>query len=322
MSASPDLAPRPAAWDRHGSGDPTADRRYLFARSALERGDAEAAADIARQALELAPHWPPAWLLLGEAEAAADRPEAAAAAYREASARDPDDILGARLRLARLEPNQGLPRATMSPAYVEALFDEYAPRFERHLTEVLGYRGPEEIVRVLAAVAGGRDRLRFRHVLDLGCGTGLMARALAGLAERIEGCDLAAAMVARARATGLYAHVEQADAVSWLLDQPPAAVDLVTAADVAVYVGDLDPLFRAAACAIAPGGLFALTLQTGAADGCILGDDLRFRHAPAYAARLGAAAGLPVVAEEPFVVRLDRGEPLPGALVVCRREGP
>jgi hypothetical protein len=35
-------------WGRTGSGDPAADRRYRFARGALERGDAEAASDIAR----------------------------------------------------------------------------------------------------------------------------------------------------------------------------------------------------------------------------------------------------------------------------------
>ncbi|MFO1149498.1 MAG: methyltransferase domain-containing protein [Alsobacter sp.] len=321
MSAPADPHAPPPAWSRHGSGDPRADRRYLFALAALERGDGAAAAEVARQALELSPHWPPAWLLLGEAEQAAGRIEAAAEAYREAAARDPEDILGARLRLGRLAGRAGGAPAAMSRSYVAALFDDYAPRFERHLTDVLGYRGPDEIVRVLAALPDGRDR-RWRCALDLGCGTGLMARALEGSAERIEGCDLSAAMVALAGATGRYARVEQADAVSWLRTRPPAAADLVTAADVAVYVGDLGDLFRAAALALAPGGLFALTLQTGPREGYALGDDLRFRHAPSYAARAGFAAGLPVVAEEPFVVRLDRGAPLPGAIVVCRREGP
>ncbi len=43
----------------------------------------------------------------------------------------------------------------MTPAYVAALFDDYAPRFEAHLTQALAYRGPqilsERWIRLLPA---------------------------------------------------------------------------------------------------------------------------------------------------------------------------
>ena len=51
------------------SGDLLADRRYAYAKAAFDEGDWTVAADLARQALELAPNYAPAWFLLGEASA-------------------------------------------------------------------------------------------------------------------------------------------------------------------------------------------------------------------------------------------------------------
>ena len=76
---------------------------------------------------------PPAHALLGRAEAASARAEAAVAALREALALEPDDALGVRLDLARL--GAIAPEAAITDGYVRALFDDYAPQFERHLVE-------------------------------------------------------------------------------------------------------------------------------------------------------------------------------------------
>jgi predicted TPR repeat methyltransferase len=319
MSETPSTADArsSASADTRGSGDVIADRRYLFAQALLGEGDAAGAADLARQVLERVPRWAPAWLLLAEAEDRAGEPGAAADACRRALALDPQDRLGAGLRLALLGGSEAPPRG-MSPAYVAALFDDYAPRFERHLTEDLAYRGPQQLVDMLDRLGAGP----FARVLDLGCGTGLMAAALGDRAGRIEGCDIAPAMAARSRAAGRYARVEAAEALDFLARCEPGSADLVTAADVVVYVGDLDPLFRAVGQVLRPGGLFALTIQTGPGEGFARGEDLRFRHAPSYVREVGAARGLPVLATEDVVLRTDRGRPVSAAAMACRREGP
>lgn len=315
LDDSPEMSVALPPWSARGSGDLRADRRYGLAREELAAGDAEAAADLARQALELVPGWPPAWLLLGEAERLAGRLEPAIEAFRGALARDPEDRLGAGLHLASLGARD--PGSAMSPAYVAALFDDYAPRFDAHLTGTLGYRGPQDIVALLSCI-GQRS---FTRVLDVGCGTGLMGEALAGMARRIEGCDLSPAMVELARRRGCYADVALLDGAAFLAAQQAGSADLVTAADVLVYVGDPRPLLSAAAGVLQPGGHVALTLQTGPAEGLMLGEDMRFRHAPAFIAAIGASVGLPVVAEQAITIRLDRGVPLPGAVILCRRAG-
>ena len=122
---------------------------------------------------------------------------------------DPDDRHGASLRLMRLgaEPVAGMPQA-----YVQALFDQYAPRFESALVDDLGYRGPALLFKaVLSVRAAARKPAFFKRAIDLGCGTGLAATAFAREVDHFIGIDLSPRMIEQARATGLYAELEVAD---------------------------------------------------------------------------------------------------------------
>ena len=142
-----------------GSGDLLADRRFAYGEACLSDGDWVGAAEMAEQALERAPRFAAAWVLLGrarEARHAAGAGEAdpalfqaALRAYETARDLDPEDTLGMLVHLARLAGDAALP--VLSPAYLRALFDGYAGRFERHLVEGLGYRGPELLCAALDA---------------------------------------------------------------------------------------------------------------------------------------------------------------------------
>lgn len=300
---------------QRSSGDPIADRRYAWAAGYLEDGDAAAAADLAVQALERAPDFAPAWALLGEARLATNDRAGAVAALERARALEPEDPLGVSLTLARLGV---VPAADAIPSgYVRALFDAYADRFDDHLTTALNYRGPELLRDVLARHAPGRV---FGTVLDLGCGTGLMGEAIRDRAARLEGCDLAPAMVDKAREKGIYDALAVAELTAWLQAASPASADLVLAADVLVYIGDPVHVFAAAAAALAEGGLFAFTVQalreTPGGPGFVVGADARFAHARAFLEERARGAGLRVVALEDGWTRCDAGEPVPGHVVL------
>src|SRR5271163_4949171 len=247
--------------DALGSADPIAERRYAYARAAAEDGDWRAAAEVLEQALERAPGWAPALFALGEARAKLDDAAGAAHAFRAALVADPSDVQGAAGRLALIGAAPAV--SALAPAYVARLFDDYAPRFDKHLTEALGYRGPELIIAALDAAAPER---RFARALDLGCGTGLAGAALRGRVDRLEGVDLSPAMVAKARALQIYAELECGEIVAHL-GRFEAAFDLIVAADVLVYLGDLAPVFAASARALAPGGLFAFTAEALVGEG-------------------------------------------------------
>jgi predicted TPR repeat methyltransferase len=302
------------------SGDLTADKRYSYAIDLLARGDAAAASDLLRQALELAPLWPAGWFQLGQAlEAAGDR-TAAIAALRRAADIDPDDVLGARLHVARLgaAPTPARPPA----AYVRELFDGYAASFDHALVDTLGYRVPQLIARALVDARGGQA---FAHGLDLGCGTGLMAAALRDHIASFDGIDLSPRMVEVARAKNLYATLEVADILDALRARPDGCHDLVTAADVFCYSGDLAPVVHETARVLCTGGLLAFSVErqeAGADIDYTLGESLRFRHEERYVAACVTDAGLHIIHTARESLRNDRGIPIEGLISVAIKRGP
>jgi len=302
------------------SGDLLADRRFDFARDLQLRGDLAAAAELLEQAIELAPGFVSAWFALGDIRERLGEPDKAIAAFREALAADPADRHGAALRLMRMGART---LATPSPGYVQALFDQYAPRFEKALVDDLGYRGPAILFKaVLAARHAVRRPAFFKRAIDLGCGTGLAALAFAREVDSFIGIDLSPRMIEKARATGLYAQLDVADMVQGLGARPDASADLILAADTVIYLHDLAPLLREAARVLAPDGLFAFTAETHGGDGVILGEGLRYAHGAPYVKAVVAAAGLMLSGLDDLSARNEDGRPVPGLVVVAakRRE--
>src|SRR5712691_11116802 len=299
------------------SGDLLADRRYERARGLEADGDLDAAADLLAQALDRAPGFVSAWFALGEVRAYAGDRAGAVAAFRSALAADPADRHGAALRLARL--GALAPTAAMSGAYVRTLFDQYAPHFDQTLVEVLGYRGPALLRAAIETARASRTGpLWFARMIDLGCGTGLAAAAFRGCCETICGVDLSPAMVEAARRKGLYERLDVDDMLAFLEQEGEGACDLVLAADAFVYLGDLAPICRAAARALAPAGLFGFTVETAGA-GVVLGEKLRYAHGADHVRAALARAGLDLLALDPASTRTESGAAVPGLVVVAER---
>jgi predicted TPR repeat methyltransferase len=297
--------------DPLAAGDFIAGRRFAYAKAAADEGDWSAAADLFEQALERAPEWAAAWFALGEAQEKLGDLDAAARAFREALVADPADAQGAMARLALIGRGDA-PRA-LPQAYVARLFDDYAQRFDKHLTDNLGYRAPALIAEALTAVAPGR---RFASVLDLGCGTGLMGEALRGRADRLAGVDLSAAMIAKARERGLYDRLVIGDAVAMLGREPSGVFDLIVAADALVYTGDLAPLFAAVATALTADRLFAFSVETCEGDGFKLEPAMRFAHSRSYVETKAREVGLRPLLVQSASTRREAGADAPGLICV------
>jgi predicted TPR repeat methyltransferase len=295
------------------SGDLIADRRYDFACAYLQDDDLPAAADLLLQAIELAPRFAAAWFALGDVRERSGDRAGAIEAFRQARDLDLGDRHGAALRLARLDAGPGKP---MSPGYVRALFDQYAPRFDEELVGRLGYRGPELLLQAVEAVAGAGA---FARLIDLGCGTGLAGKLFAPLCDFALGVDLSAAMVERARRQNLYQELVVADMAAFLAQQPAASADLVIAADAFCYLADLTPICRAVARVLPPGGLVAFTVETHAGDGAVLGAKLRYAHAAGHVRAALEAAGLAVRFLQAASTRNENCAPVPGLVVVAQR---
>ena len=106
------------------------------------------------------------------------------------------------------------------------------------------------------------------------------------------------------------------------LGTEPVAWDLAIAADVFVYVGALETVFEAAARTLRPGGLFAFSVEAEEGDdGYVLRPTGRYAHSLAYIKRLAAAAGLREMHLEESVLRMEKGRPIHGYIVVLGKQG-
>jgi len=306
------------------SGDLIADRRADYARMFAQSGEFAEAAELMEQALEQVPGWAAGWFRLAEYAEKSGRKEAAAAALEKVVALDPTDIFGASLKLAVLGAAEA-PAAPPTP-YVERLFDDYAERFDTALVEKLDYTVPQTLARLVLNHAG--EDAHFGLVSDIGCGTGLFGVEIRAHAGRLEGFDLSAGMLAKAEEKQVYDRLAQADlslaaeASGLFTEADEERADLVSAADVLMYLGDLAEVFTSAARLAKPGGLFAFSVEDGGAgDAPVLRPSLRYAHPEAFIRRKMEESGFDTVAMEKSVIRQDAGQPVHGLLFLARRQG-
>jgi predicted TPR repeat methyltransferase len=205
------------------------------------------------RALAIAPTSPEFWSRYGELLRESGRLSEAATAFEKALAHGGDAELHGYL-LASVGGATMPPRAP--DRYVQALFDNYADDFDQHLIGVLGYQAHAVLTRHLVLLARGP----FESALDLGCGTGLCGPLVKPHVRHLTGVDLSAAMIAKAGTLGVYSELVQGDLVAHL-KATQRRYDLVLAADVFIYVGELDDVFSAVREATLPGAVFCFTAE-------------------------------------------------------------
>ena len=177
--------------------------------------------------------------------------------------------------------------------------------------EHLAVRAPDRLAAAIFA-----ERSEFGLVIDLGCGTGLMGERLRSRCRRLEGVDISAAMLRKAAAKQLYDRLVKAD----LRTFSGGPADLVTAADVLIYIGALDHSMARAADMLAEGGLLAFSVEhLSEGDGFALQPSRRYAHSESYVTAILAQCGLSLLSLEPGVLRQDRGEPVEGLIVVAAK---
>jgi predicted TPR repeat methyltransferase len=330
IAARPDLAPArqnlAASWLQIGNYEEAiAESRAALAlhpecASALNtlgvalahRGRMQDAINVLTAALRAKPGYANAAHNLANVLARCERREEAIAAYRRALEIDPR-LSHAAFDLAALgaaEPPPQMPRS-----YLTAFFNDYAPRFERHMAE-LRYVAP----RLLAEAVLTEGSQTFDEAVDLGCGTGLVGALFRPHVRHFVGVDLAEAMIAVARQRGVYDELANEDLVDYLR-HCETAVDLLLAADVLIYFGDLADFFAAAAARLRARGLFAFSIEATTNCDHRLQASRRYAHSPEYIRRLAAAHGwTELVARESSLRNGQHDAPAAGIVFVYRAE--
>jgi predicted TPR repeat methyltransferase len=288
------------------------------ARECLLVADLKRAETLLRQAIAQDPNGGPAYELLGKLLYRDSRADEAAAIYRAWLQVLPADPVAAHLVAATSGENHP-DRA--SDGYIESVFGRAAADFDATVAK-LRYRAPQLVFeRAMAVMDPASVGL---ELLDLGCGTGLCAEWFRPLARRVVGVDLAPGMLERARSRGCYDELICEEITAYAA-RCTETFDVVTAADVFCYFGDLFVVFAAVAPLVRPGGLFAFSVETrsdgsaGNQDAPCLLEHGRYAHTVSYLQAVLQQVGLKPVAIDPVMLRFERGAPVQGLLATAKR---
>ena len=205
--------------------------------------------------------------------------------------------------------------------HLKALYDDYAPRYDDHLSKTLESKAPDLVASALASHLTTTTRKKLTGI-DLGSGTGLSGSALTQThlsTSRVQwrGVDLSTRMCELASKRGCYQDVRSVDLLDALREDPP--YDCFVSCDVLVYFGSLDPFFSAAAANAkknADPAFLAVTLEDSDSNGWDLTATGRFRHSPSYVLDVAKSHHWINVDNQQAVLRRQSGKPVVGRIYV------
>ncbi|CAB1120547.1 unnamed protein product [Ectocarpus sp. CCAP 1310/34] len=213
-----------------------------------------------------------------------------------------------------------------SPEYVKALFDYYAVSFDESL-KGLDYSSPEALREVLGGL-----RPRYKEVFDAGCGTGLLGPLFRDITDTLIGVDLSEGMLEAALDRDVYDALAVGEMGEILRMRAGEGVrgDLVVAADVLVYIGELEDIFGSSREYLGDGGILAFTCELIAPQDCdeakgCKGWQLlpsgRFAHTKGYLHQLAERFGFDVAHYREMSPRKEAGSPVQGQLIALVKRG-
>lgn len=280
----------------------------------MEWGEYSSATTIIKDCINLAPSAAPLHFHLGEALRKQNKYSEAQTALLEYLKLDPDDNLGASIKLGLMgfKPHH----EAMTLTYVRTLFDQFAPHFEASLIGNLNYKTPQEIGSIVLMESPGP----FDRILDLGCGTGLSALPFRDEASWIEGIDISAGMIAQAREKNIFNDLHVTD-IKTFLENEKSQYDLIISSDVFIYLPDLANIFTLVSNRLSPNGLFSFSVQ---ATDCLdkdflLGEDHRYSHKEQYVLNSIKASNMRMMKNTHTTLRHEQNIATKGNIFLCKK---
>lgn len=200
--------------------------------------------------------------------------------------------------------------------YVEAIFDNYAMGFEESLVEKLHYQTPNALLELY--LESFPDELRQNGV-DLGCGTGLAGLHFKSHCSKLSGVDISEKMLAVAREKDIYASLNKDDILNFL-QASQNHYDMILAADVFTYMGDLAPLFKECASHASAGALFLFSVEETEAIDYALKPSGRFGHSQSYVETLAKNNAWQKIGRKHSRLRKDGDQWIWGHLFIFQKE--
>jgi predicted TPR repeat methyltransferase/Tfp pilus assembly protein PilF len=214
----------------------------------------------------------------------------------------------------QLNALHGIASAQAPREYVESLFDSCAAQFEQRLVSQLQYQLPEQLVDKLLPFLPDTPMT----IIDLGCGTGLLGKALSPHIKvtSLTGIDLSSKMLEETAKTQRYQHLIHGDLIENINSTDEA--NLITATDVLVYIGELTVLFKKVNQALKQNGLFAFSIESCDTQ-WRLAPSGRYQHNHDFIRSLARDCGFVMLHSSACQLRLEKSLPIVGEIVILQK---
>ena len=205
--------------------------------------------------------------------------------------------------------------------FIKETFDSFAPEFETTLSD-LEYQAPNLIYNALLKNLKTSFFSKKYHILDLGCGTGLCGEKIKKFAtgHGLIGVDLSEEMLKIAQKKHIYYRLV-CDDICHYLENSEYFYDVMVAADVWTYFGDLTKAFVRVWRSLTPHGLFVFTFSENQFNNedYFMAPSGRFVHTYSYVERVLKSAGFKIISAERNILRNEAEIPVYGYVIVARK---
>lgn len=153
--------------------------------------------------------------------------------------------------------HDGLSNLSRNSKDVAQYYDDWAADYDETVAD-WRYEAPEKVAQMLRAELSAES-----VILDAGCGTGLVGRALheAGF-EAINGIDVSSRSLQTAEVTGAYRELQEIDMQTLPLPIPDDMYDGLACVGVLTYLTDSIGTVREFSRVVKPGGVVVLTQRS------------------------------------------------------------
>ena len=265
------------------------------------------------QAKQAQPDYLPIYLNLGGIYLKLQNYPAAIDAYKTALCIDPDNQ---EIHYIMQALSDGDTPERAPNDYLRNLFNQYAHYYDAHLTNYLNYNVPTQLARLLKNTLNTNSE--HWTVVDLGCGTGLSGQAFKNYARELIGIDISEHMIESAKKKAIYNELIVGDIETELTKINN--VDLIVAADVFAYLGNLNTIIEKSHASLNDNGYLLFSVEKSHHDEPYhLHKNMRYTHTKNYIESIAAKNNFTIDCAENAVLRQQQKEPVEGYLFLLRK---